>query len=76
MRTKSQSSPLPKKHTHGGRRKNAGRNPSGRAAYLVRMMPATARTLKTKAKEKAFASIGQFLEHHFKPTTKNTHAKK
>lgn len=49
---------------HGGKRKNAGRKPSGRRAYLVRMKPTTMRSLKSAAKPK---TVGAYLDATYAP---------
>lgn len=50
--------------SHGGARKNAGRKPSGRRPYLVRMKPATMQALKSAAKPK---TVGEYLDATYAP---------
>ncbi len=60
--------------THGGRRPGAGRKPSGRTAYTIRMKPAAMKKLRAKAYPKA---LGAWLEQMVKPernmTTETKH---
>lgn len=51
-------------HKHGGKRKGAGRKPTGRRPYLVRMKPATMRALKATAKPK---TVGEYLDATYAP---------
>jgi len=47
---------------HGGPRKGAGRKPSGRKSYTLRMKPTTMRALKSRAKPKP---VGEWLDLEF-----------
>lgn len=49
---------------HGGKRKGAGRKPSGRRPYLVRMKPATMQAIKRAAKPK---TVGEYLDATYAP---------
>ncbi len=49
----------PTKSNIGGKRKGAGRKPSGRKPFLVRMKPATMRVLKREAKPN---TVGEYLD--------------
>lgn len=49
---------------HGGKRKGAGRKPTGRRPYLVRMKPRTMAVLKRAAKPK---TVGEYLDATYAP---------
>lgn len=49
---------------HGGKRKGAGRKPTGRRPYLVRMKPRTMAALKRAAKPK---TVGEYLDATYAP---------
>lgn len=53
--------------THGGKRANSGRKPSGRKAYLIRMKPKTYKALVKAAKP---GSVGAWLDKQFNPLQK------
>ena len=48
--------------THGGKRAGAGRKPSGRKPYLIRMNPKTFKQIKREAGK---LTVGMFLEERF-----------
>ncbi len=49
---------------HGGKRKGAGRKPSGRRPFLVRMKPETYVVLQSKAKGRP---VGEYLDARYAP---------
>lgn len=49
---------------HGGKRKGAGRKPTGRRPYLVRMKPRTMAMLKRAAKPK---TVGEYMDATYAP---------
>ncbi len=49
---------------HGGKRKWAGRKPTGRRAYLVRVKPKTMRVIREAAKPK---TVGEYLDATYAP---------
>lgn len=53
-----------KKSEQGGKRKGAGRKPTGRRPYLVRMKPRTMAVLKRAAKPK---TVGEYLDATYAP---------
>lgn len=56
--------------THGGPRRGAGRKPTGRRAYLVRMTP-TARRGLTRAAEAAGRTVPEHLDAVFGPISEH-----
>lgn len=53
--------------THGGKRKGAGRKPTGRRAYLVRVKPKTMRVIRETAKAAGFQTPGELLDADYAP---------
>lgn len=53
--------------SHGGKRKGAGRKPSGRRPYLVRMKPATMRAIRAAAKARKLRTPGELLDADYAP---------
>ena len=51
-----------KKPRHGGKRKGAGRKPSGREPYLIRMHPDTMAAITTAMKRRGHTMPGELLE--------------
>ena len=52
---------------HGGKRKGAGRKPTGRRAYLVRVKPKTMRVIRETAKAAGFKTPGELLDADYAP---------
>ena len=55
------------KSKHGGKRKGAGRKPTGRRAYLVRVRPKTMRVIRETAKAAGFQTPGELLDADYAP---------
>ncbi len=51
--------------THGGPRKNSGRKPAGRKAYLVSMKPVAMKALRKFSKQSGAKHVGEFLERQY-----------
>jgi len=52
---------------HGGKRKGAGRKPTGRRPYLVRVKPKTMRVIRETAKAAGFKTPGELLDADYAP---------